>query len=48
MIHDMYLLQVKKPGENKGAWDLYNVVQTLPGESVNRALSESPCPLVKK
>jgi branched-chain amino acid transport system substrate-binding protein len=48
MIHDMYLLQVKKPGENKGDWDLYNVVQTLPGESVNRPLSESPCPLVKK
>ena len=48
MIHDMYLLQVKKPGENKGDWDLYNVVQTLPGESVNRPLSESPCLLVKK
>ena len=48
MIHDMYLLRVKKPGENKGDWDLYNVVQTLPGESVNRPLSESPCPLVKK
>jgi branched-chain amino acid transport system substrate-binding protein len=48
MIHDMYLLQVKKPGESKGDWDLYNVVQTLPGESVNRPLSESQCPLVKK
>lgn len=48
MIHDMYLLQVKKPGENRGDWDLYNVVQTLPGESVNRLLSESPCPLVTK
>ena len=48
MIHDLYLLQVKKPGENEGAWDLYNVVQTLSGESVNRPLSESPCPLVKK
>jgi branched-chain amino acid transport system substrate-binding protein len=48
MIHDMYLLQVKKPGENKSDWDLYKVVQTLPGEAVNRPLSESPCPLVKK
>jgi branched-chain amino acid transport system substrate-binding protein len=48
MIHDMYLLQVKKFGENKGDWDLYNVLQTLPGESVNRPLSESQCPLVKK
>ncbi len=48
MIHDMYLLQVKKSGENKGDWDLYNVLQTLPGEDVNRPLSESPCQLVKK
>lgn len=48
MIHDMYMLQVKKPGENKGEWDLYNVVQTLPGETVNRQLSESACSLVRK
>ena len=48
MIHDMYLLRVKKPEESKGDWDLYNVVQTLPGEAVNRPLSESLCPLVKK
>jgi branched-chain amino acid transport system substrate-binding protein len=48
MIHDMYLLQVKKPGEPKGDWDLYNVLQTLPGESIARPLAESECPLVKK
>ncbi|MES5488396.1 ABC transporter substrate-binding protein [Bradyrhizobium sp. INPA03-11B] len=48
MIHDMYLLQVKKPEESKGEWDLYKVVQTLPGEVVNRPLSDTPCPLVKK
>jgi branched-chain amino acid transport system substrate-binding protein len=47
MIHDMYMLQVKNPGESKGAWDLYNVVQTLSGDSVSRPLAESPCPLVK-
>lgn len=48
MINDMYLLQVKKPGENKGEWDLYNVVQTLPANAVSRPLAESQCPLVKK
>jgi branched-chain amino acid transport system substrate-binding protein len=48
MIHDMYLLQVKKPGEAKGEWDLYNVLQTLPGETVNRPLPETPCPLARK
>jgi branched-chain amino acid transport system substrate-binding protein len=47
MIHDMYLLQVKKPGESKGEWDLYNVVQTLPGESIALPLAESECPLAK-
>ena len=48
MIHDIYLLQVKKPGEAKGEWDLYNVLQTLPGATVNRPLAESSCPLMKK
>jgi len=48
MVHDMYLLQVKKPGEAKGEWDLYNVLQTLPGESIARPLAESECPLVSK
>ena len=48
MIHDMYLLQVKKPEDSKGPWDLYKVVSTLPGEAVNRPLSESVCPLAKK
>lgn len=48
MVHDMYLLQVKRPGEAKGEWDLYNVLQTLPGESIARPLAESECPLVSK
>jgi branched-chain amino acid transport system substrate-binding protein len=48
MIHDMYLLRVRKPGEPKGLWDLYDVLQTLPGEDVNRPLAESQCPLAKK
>jgi branched-chain amino acid transport system substrate-binding protein len=48
MIHDMYLLQVKEPEDSKVEWDLYKVVQALPGEAVNRLLSESPCPLLKK
>lgn len=47
MVHDMYLLQVKKPSESKGEWDLYNVLQTLPGDAVARPLAESECPLAK-
>jgi len=48
MVHDMYLFQVKKPEESKGAWDFYNVVATIPAKDAFQPLSESTCPLVKK
>jgi len=48
MIHDMYLMQVKKPEESKGPWDYYRVVSELPGEKVYNTLEESTCKLVKK
>jgi branched-chain amino acid transport system substrate-binding protein len=44
----MYLMQVKKPSESKGAWDFYNLLETIPGDQAFRPLSESACPLVKK
>lgn len=47
MVHDMYLLQAKKPDESTGPWDLARLVQTIPGEQAFRPLSESGCPLVK-
>ncbi len=48
MVHDMYLVQVKKPEESKGEWDVYKVLQEIPGDQVFRPLSESECPLVKR
>jgi branched-chain amino acid transport system substrate-binding protein len=48
MIHDMYLVQVKKPSESKGPWDYYNVLATIPAEQTGLPLSESECSLVKK
>jgi branched-chain amino acid transport system substrate-binding protein len=48
MIHDMKLMQVKKPSESKGPWDFYNVVADLKGEDIFGTLVESACPLVKK
>ena len=48
MMHDMYLLQVKKPAESKGPWDYYHVRATIPAEQAFQPLSESTCPLVKK
>jgi len=48
MVHDMYLLRVKQPAQSTGEWDLYDVVATIPGETLARPLSESPCPLVSQ
>jgi branched-chain amino acid transport system substrate-binding protein len=46
-IHDMYLFEVKKPSESKGAWDYYKVRATIPAEQAFRPEKEGGCPLVK-
>ncbi|MGA0594633.1 ABC transporter substrate-binding protein [Enterovirga sp. CN4-39] len=48
MIHDMFLVQVKKPSESKAPWDYYSILSTIPAEKAFRPLSESACPLTKK
>ena len=48
MVHDMYLMQVKKPDESKYPWDYYNVRQTIPAADAFQPLSASKCSLVKK
>ena len=48
MEHEMYVMQVKTPAESKGPWDLYKLVQTIPGDEAFGKLSNSVCPLVKK
>lgn len=48
MVHDMLLLQVKKPAESKSPWDYYKVVDVIPGSEAFRPLAQSGCPLVKK
>jgi branched-chain amino acid transport system substrate-binding protein len=48
MVHDMYLVQVKKPVESKYPWDYYNILATVPGDEAYRPMSEGNCPLVKK
>lgn len=46
MKHDMYLLEVKKPSESDGPWDLLKVVATIPGDDAFIPLSKSACPLL--
>jgi len=46
-IHPMYLFEVKKPAESKGAWDYYKVRATIPENEAFRPLAEGGCPLVR-
>jgi branched-chain amino acid transport system substrate-binding protein len=46
MIHDMYLVQAKRPEESRYPWDYYKILSTIPGRAAFRPLSESECPLV--
>lgn len=48
VVHDMYLVEVKKPAQSKGAWDYYNVLATIPASSAFMPLAQSQCALVKK
>jgi branched-chain amino acid transport system substrate-binding protein len=48
MVHDMYLMQVKKPSESKRPWDYYNLKATVPGDQAFQPLAKSTCPLIKK
>jgi branched-chain amino acid transport system substrate-binding protein len=48
MVHDMLLVQVKKPSESKGPWDYYTILETVPGDQAFLPLDKSECTLVKK
>ncbi len=41
MIHDMYLVRVKKPSEVKIPLDYYDILSTIPGKEAFRPLEES-------
>jgi branched-chain amino acid transport system substrate-binding protein len=46
MLHDMYLVEVKKPEESESEWDLLRVVSKIPADQAFIPLSESKCSLV--
>jgi branched-chain amino acid transport system substrate-binding protein len=48
MVHDMYLMRVKTPGESKGEWDVFSLVDTVPGDIAFRPLADSKCPLLQR
>ncbi|RJG06332.1 ABC transporter substrate-binding protein [Noviherbaspirillum cavernae] len=47
MVHDMYLMEVKKQSESKYPWDYYKVVQTIPGDQAYMTKAETKCSLWK-
>jgi branched-chain amino acid transport system substrate-binding protein len=47
-VHDMFLYEVKKPAESKGAWDYYKLRSTIPAAQAFRPVDQGECPLVKK
>lgn len=46
-IHDMHVMEVKKPAESRGPWDYLKLVGTIPGDQAFRPMSDE-CPLVKR
>jgi branched-chain amino acid transport system substrate-binding protein len=46
MVHDLLLVQVKKPEESKYPWDYYKVLTTIPGDQAF-APPDPACSLVK-
>ncbi|HEY5209469.1 MAG TPA: ABC transporter substrate-binding protein [Stellaceae bacterium] len=46
MVHDVYLVQVKKPSESKGPADLVKLISTIPGDKAFRPMDQGGCPTV--
>ena len=47
-IHDMFLFQVKAPGESTTPWDYYKLVAKVPGDQAFTTQAESKCASFKK
>jgi branched-chain amino acid transport system substrate-binding protein len=43
MVHDMYLVQVKKPEESRYPWDYYKILSTIPGDEAYKPLADTKC-----
>ncbi|HYM32552.1 MAG TPA: ABC transporter substrate-binding protein [Candidatus Cybelea sp.] len=48
VMHEMLLVQVKKPEESKYPWDYEKILAVIPADQAWRPLNEGNCPYVKK
>jgi branched-chain amino acid transport system substrate-binding protein len=46
MLHDMYLVEVKKPSESKSEWDLLKVISKIPADKAYISMADTKCSLV--
>ena len=47
VLHDMMLVQVKRPEESKRPFDYYKILATIPADQAFRPLKDGNCPMVK-
>ena len=47
MVYDYSLVETKPVAEQKGPWDIYRKVATVPGAEAFRPMADGGCPLVK-
>lgn len=48
LVHDMYLVEVKRAVESRRAWDYLRVIRSIPGDEAFRALADSDCPYLQR
>jgi branched-chain amino acid transport system substrate-binding protein len=46
--HDMYVMEIKRPDQSSGEWDIYQQVQTIPANVAFPPIEASACPLVRR
>ncbi len=44
MVHDYYVFEVKRPEQSRGPWDLYSLLDTIPGDAAFRPIEAGGCP----
>ena len=47
-VHDMLLVEAKRPEDSRSEWDLYRILATIPADQAFRPLAEGGCPLVRQ
>jgi len=48
LVHDLILVEVKKPADSKHPWDYYKVLATIPGDQAFPPADPDSCTLLKK